>query len=281
MQSNRGGNTSNKKARIATNNDDDETNSGGRSKTNSSDSMNRKTATKSNKKDRNHSRSILLNGKIVDRPNYPTSYGILLYREIEKKSTTATITIQDKDVTSDHNDNDKTTRETKSGRKQFEYLLGLIPQGNAWTVFKGLPEDNERPEETAIREFEEETSFAVPIEDNINWEGEHEILYGVTSTKKLLQIYLIKALPSSVIDVSKFDINKVVKIEKGYWAGKPEIIHIQFMTKDQAIEGVSSGSTSTSCGCGSPRIVKIYKSQVSILERAETILQEQSLSSCT
>ena len=96
-------------------------------------------------------------------------------------------------------------------------MLGLIPQGNSWTVFKGLPEgNNEQPEETAIREFEEESSLTFPYNNdnnNYNWDKKYEILYGVTSTKKLLQIYLIPA-PLD-IDISKFDISNVVKIDKG------------------------------------------------------------------
>jgi 8-oxo-dGTP pyrophosphatase MutT (NUDIX family) len=184
---------------------------------------------------------IYLNGKMIRRPNYPTSYGILLYR---KAADTA----------------------------EFQYLLGLIPQGNAWTVFKGLPESNERPEETAVREFEEETSLAFPYP---HWEDcpIKETLYGVTSTKKLLEIYLIPAPISSTsiqigceFDVSKFDVDKVVRIDSGYMEGKPEIVEIRYMSKRQAIAGVAGRDTN--------RIAKIFKSQIGILERAEAVLVE-------
>jgi hypothetical protein len=184
---------------------------------------------------------ICLDGEVVQKPKYPTSYGILLYKKIDETG-------------------------------EFQYLLGLIPQGNAWTVFKGLPETNELPQETAVREFEEETSLAFPYSD---WEKcplKHK-LYGVTSTKKLLEIYLIPApllstsLPTgSDFDVSKFNVNKVVRIDSGYMKGKPEIIEIRYMSKRQAIEGVAGRGTST--------VAKIYKSQIGILEQAEALLRE-------
>lgn len=188
---------------------------------------------------------IYLNGKLVRRPNYPTSYGILLYRKNDDAG-------------------------------EFQYLLGLIPQGNAWTMFKGLPEPNERPEETAIREFEEETSLAIPYP---SWEEcpMKMKLYGVTSTKKLIEIYLIPApIPSASVpaecefDVSKFDVDKVVKIDSGYMEGKPEIVEIRYMSKRQAIEGVA--------GRGTSRVAKIYKSQIGILEQAEAVLMDIPIS---
>ena len=51
--------------------------------------------------------------------------------------------------------------------------------------------------------------------------------------------------------------------------GKPEIIQIKFLTKNQAIEG-RINPTATPYGMN--KVAKIYKSQISILERAETIL---------
>ena len=165
----------------------------------------------------NNSSKIWLNNKLVDRPKYPTSYGILLYRK--KKIEEEEEVIVENNNGNDNNNNSATCSSStqRSRREQFEYLLGLIPQGNSWTVFKGLPEgNNEQPEETAIREFEEESSLTFPYNNNnnnYNWDKKYEILYGVTSTKKLLQIYLIPA-PLD-IDISKFDISNVVKIDKG------------------------------------------------------------------
>ena len=57
---------------------------------------------------------------------------------------------------------------------------------------------------------------------------------------------------------------------KGYLVGKAEIIQINFLTKNQAIEGRTRNPTATPYGKN--KVAKIYKSQISILERAETIL---------
>eukprot|EP00536_Pseudo-nitzschia_multiseries_P001125 jgi/Psemu1/282803/fgenesh1_pg.14_\ len=224
----------------------------------------------------NHSK-IWLNNKLVVRPNYVTSYGILFYRESgarthpkESKPT------QDSSKDDGHNNvnNNSTDVRAKQKETQFEYLLGLIPQGNSWTVFKGLPETNERPEDTAVREFEEESSLPFPYpypNPREDW-GKSDscccpvtaVLHGVTSTKKLLEIFLIPAPPG--LDVSQFDVDKVVKIDgSGRFSGLPEIVEIRFLTKTRAVEGIR--------GKGKHKIAKIYKSQVSILERADRILK--------
>ena len=201
---------------------------------------------------------IWLNNKLVVRPNYTTSYGILLYRE-------AVASNDKNDNGNDTDDNEGITSGVETS--QFQYLLGLIPQGNSWTVFKGPPENNERPEETAMREFEEESSLDFPYNQD-NWEScpVKSELYGVTSTKKLLQIFLIPAPPE--LDISKFNVDNVVKIDNGRFSGLPEIIEIKFLTKKQAIEGIR--------GQGKNKVAKIYKSQISILERADTILNNKS-----
>jgi len=224
---------------------------------------------------KNNKCKIVLHNKLVDRPNYPTSYGILFYRE----------KLIEEVVENNNNTNRETV--TQQRRKKFEYLLGLIPQRNSWTVFKGLPEGNERPRATAIREFEEESSLIFPYKEKTNnnnnnqeeedydhdfdWDNKYDILFGVTSTKKLLQIYLLPA-PSD-LDISKFDIDKVMKIDNGFWAGKPEIIQIDFLTKNQAIKGTSMSTGNNKNG--ENKIARIYKSQISILERAETILNKK------
>uniref|UniRef100_A0A448ZKH9 Nudix hydrolase domain-containing protein n=1 Tax=Pseudo-nitzschia multistriata TaxID=183589 RepID=A0A448ZKH9_9STRA len=211
---------------------------------------------------------IWLNHKLVARPNYITSYGILMYREStasddpgsRRNSESADEPAKDNGCRNSHGD-------VPHHRKEFEYLLGLIPQGNAWTVFKGLPEPNETPEETAVREFEEETSLRFPYPfPNTGKNVFTTKLYGVTSTKKLLQIYLVPSPPE--LDTSRFDVDKVVTIDgSGRFSGLPEIIEIRFLTKDKAIEGVR--------GKGNHRIAKIYKSQISILERADSILHQE------
>ena len=181
--------------------------------------------------DENH---IWLDGKCIVRPTKTSlSYGILMYKR-------------------DHEDN------------SFKYLLGLIPQRNAWTVFKGMPDAGETPEQTAIREFIEETSLPFPYPEE---EFENILvtkLYGKTS-KKLLEIYLVEA-PANV-DISIFDVDKVVKIDGEYMKGQPEIVDIQFLTKDQAIHGTN---VTTSKG---HKHVNIYKSQKGIIEHAEVFLR--------
>lgn len=193
---------------------------------------------------------IWVDGKLIKRPTHvAVSYGILIYKK----------------------------EEDDGGNTEYNYLLGLIPQGNAWTVFKGMPEEdgNETPEQTAMREFQEETSIPFPypnLSSSSGCNNDHNkkikatTLFGLTSNKKkLLEIYLVRA--PETFSSSGFDKEKVVKIDSGYMQGKPEIIDIQFMTKQEAVEGFATA--------GRKKTVKIYKSQIGILEHAEVFLQGQ------
>lgn len=232
----------------------------------------KKTRARAKDKIQDDSGKIWLNGKFVDRPNYVTSYGILFYRkatvgsEAQENQVGRTSSTVQKDERQNMPGNN--TKGTQCSRGEFEYLLGLIPQGHSWTVFKGLSESNERPEDTAIREFEEESSLEFPYPRDALVSGSlvESELYGVTSTKKLLQIFLIAAPPT--MDVSKFNVDKVVKIDTGRFSGVPEIVEIRFLTKNQATERGIHGK-------GKTNIAKIYKSQIPILERAETILNQR------
>lgn len=176
----------------------------------------------------NIAETIWVDGKLIDRPkNLTVSYGVLLYKYEDG---------------------------------EHKYLLGKIPQGNSWTVFKGLPEDGETPDQTAIREFTEETSIPFPFEDFSKCKETK--LFGRTSNK-LLEINLVKA-PEN-FSIATFDVDNVVKIDSGYMKGKPEIVEIQFLTKKQAVGGTPSKN----------KLVKVYASQVGILDHAQDFLEGQ------
>lgn len=128
------------------------------------------------------------------------------------------------------------------------HIIYLI--GNFWTVFKGMPEPNETPHETALREFQEETGF-----DGLQKLKPEATLYGSTG-KKTLEIYLQQYQEEVV-----FDIDQVVKIDSGYMQGRPEIIAIDWMTLEQALEGYNGA--------------KIYNSQESILKDAYDAIMNQ------
>lgn len=139
--------------------------------------------------------------------------------------------------------------------KERRFLLGLIPQRNWWTVFKGMPSSkNESPTETALREFEEETGTSGIVE-KITPE---KTLMGKAGKKDLV-IFLQEG---SEFDVESFDIEKVVKIDSGYMQGQPEIVAIQWLTLKQALEGVDGA--------------KIYKSQENILCGAHEFIMLQN-----
>ena len=140
----------------------------------------------------------------------------------------------------------------------IRFLLGMIPQRNAWTVFKGMPsqkEDgsDESPAETALREFEEETgSQGLLALQDFHPEA---TLHGRAS-KKHLEIYLHEG--SFFDERESFCAERVIKIEDGYMKGRPEIIAVRWLTLQQATEGADGA--------------KIYKSQESILQEAYAIL---------
>lgn len=137
------------------------------------------------------------------------------------------------------------------------YLLGMIPQRNWWTVFKGMPNnDDESPHETALREFREETGTDENVLQAISPEA---TLYGKTGKKDLV-IYLQEG---SEVSSESFNLERVVKIDQGYMKGKPEIVAIRWLTMREALDGVDGA--------------KIYKSQESILRDAQDfVINEKS-----
>mmetsp|Transcript_46174 Transcript_46174/g.112842 ORF Transcript_46174/g.112842 Transcript_46174/m.112842 type:complete len:342 (+) Transcript_46174:71-1096(+) len=296
------------------------------------------------------SSKIWVGGRLVDRPStYPTSYGVLFYRRRRLRHV----------VGGGSSGND---HQQQLQHYEFQYLLGLIPQRNFWTVFKGMSEtadsngESESPFETAIREFEEESSLQFPYKYNNNADDEDEdededdgdkahegkkkqsydnndedrrrcasdfvkeiwpppepttkttgsvpflstVLHGVTSRRKLLEIYLLPdpdesivttecdnsdgtncpaTPPTGTLDISKFDVDKVVKIDGEYMKGRPEIVQLAWLTKRQAVDdgtaAVPSSSTNSKNDTkpSKSKPIKIYNSQISMIERADELLQ--------
>lgn len=173
-----------------------------------------------------------------------TSYGVLPYK------------IEDHELGE--------TKQTES--ISIRFLLGLIPQRNWWTVLKGLPEPEETPQETAIREFREETGIVdTQVLSQLSRSLEHltteETLQAkVKSSMKQLNIFLVDG---SYINESSFDVSKVVRIDQGYMKGRPEIVAIRWLTMEQAINGFSGA--------------KIYLSQQSLLREACRRMQSEYL----
>lgn len=156
--------------------------------------------------------------------NRPVSYGVLLYKR----------------------DGD-----------EIRYLLGLIPQRNFWTVFKGMPNEGETPEQTVLREFEEETGTSKllkSIDAQITLKG--------TTGKKNLVIYLQEG---SHVSEDCFNLEKVVTIDSGYMKGKPEIVAIRWLTLLEALHGIDGA--------------RIYNSQQDILQEAHDFITKSGGSS--
>ena len=110
---------------------------------------------------------------------------------------------------------------------------------------------NETPYETALREFQEETGSSALTELS-----PIATLSGSTGTKQLA-IYLQEASKDDIV----FDVDRVVKIDSGYMAGRPEIIAIRWCSLQEALNGVDGA--------------KIYNSQETILTQAYNIIMKR------
>ena len=133
-------------------------------------------------------------------PKKPVSYGILPYRL--------------------HNN-------------RIEFLLGMPPQGNYWTVFKGAKNPGEQDHEAAKREFREETGFMFPHEAHFD---DSKILTGVVGKgrqQKELKIWLIEMPDLQIVD---FNPANVLPINTGHYAGQPEIVKLEWVTSETAVE---------------------------------------------
>ena len=180
-------------------------------------------------------------GNPRQQPGPVVSYGVLLYKQ--------------RPVAVDADKNDS-----------IQFLLGLIPQRNWWTVFKGLPEPGESPEKTAWREFQEETGWR-PEAGNIPTALQTNpltTLHGRVGNKKRLEIFLYEG--GSFFDnvEQHFCLERVVKIDSGYMKGKPEIVAVQWLTLHEALTGTNNAGGAM-----------IYKSQQNILKDAHEILMRK------
>ena len=315
-------------------------------------------------------RPIWVDGRLVDRPStYPTSYGVLFYRRrLHHRQHVGSCGGGGGGDGDDDDDGGSGNEHRPLQHYEFQYLLGLIPKRNFWTVFKGVSEEagrngkSESPFETAVREFEEESSLQFPYKynsnDNYNDEDEgggdkphnekkeksggkddedrrrcaldfaneiwpppelsakttgsvpflSTVLHGITSRRKLLEIYLLPDPDESIVtaqcegndsttppamtpprkrlDISKFDVDNVVKIDSGYMKGRPEIVQLAWLTKRQAVDdGIvpsttndsvvnnDTKSSSSSSSSSKSKPIKIYNSQIPIIDRAEELLQ--------
>ena len=99
---------------------------------------------------------------------------------------------------------------------EFYFLLGQAPQG-WWSDFRGgeEPEDGGDLKVTAAREFKEESSFDLPVSLDDAFRLEH----------KNAAVYLTDL---AELNPEDFDVNKVMKINKGHLAGIPEIVAVQW-----------------------------------------------------
>lgn len=173
------------------------------------------------------------------------SYGLLLYK-IDDSLVNGRISGADRSVTKEH----------ESRAPVIRFLLGLVPQRNWWTVFKGLPEPNETPPKTALREFIEETGIvdAASSLGSVLSSPEMELHTRVGSSKTL-SIFLIEG---SAIRESSFDVEKVVTIDQGCMKGHPEIVKIRWLTLQEALDGADKA--------------KIYSSQREMIQQAQMFL---------
>ena len=138
----------------------------------------------------------------------------------------------------------------------------------------------ETPHETALREFQEETSIALTTTRSVNGGGvllPELTLQGQVGSgkkKKRLVIYLIKDGDDdddccrNSISTDQFDVSKVVPIDNGYMKGQPEIVAIQWLSYRQAMDGILMDS----------KHAKIYTSQRGIFEDAYKYLTQSSSS---
>ena len=203
-----------------------------------------------------------------------TSYGVLLYRRDGDGGNCL-----GNNAKKNGGDDDDAAAQERGAAMTIRFLLGLIPQRNWWTVFKGLPrssgeegqrreggEETETPHQTALREFAEETgtvdrTVLREINPELTLKGE------VRTGNKDLEIYL---QDGSEISADCFDVDKVVRIDRGYMEGKPEIVEIRWLTLEEALGGVASVS-----GGSSSSSAKVYTSQRKILRDAHEFLVEK------
>ena len=117
----------------------------------------------------------------------------------------------------------------------IEFLLGEPPQKSYWTIMKGGKSEGESDIESAVREFEEEALNA-----NFGaFDGEivpDLMLTGRTRGGKELKIFLAKWDWNTDNFIANTQDDYV--INKGSFAGKPEIVDVKWYKGDEALLSV-------------------------------------------
>ena len=114
--------------------------------------------------------------------------------------------------------------------ENLEFLIGQSPQG-WWDIFKGRIDEGESAEETAKREFEEESSFS--------YNGSLEADMALTNGKVKAWLVEMPDLDDKAFDVSKISIistsEKDKKLnKKNPFEGKPEVVAVGWFKRDEA-----------------------------------------------
>ena len=110
-----------------------------------------------------------------------------------------------------------------NGKRSF--LLGLEKSNKKWSGFVGTSESGESPQETALREFHEETTFSFLQLNQYLIESLNRILPVIEKTKtgKYAYLWFIRFSPD--IDISTFHVNQSMtnqrtlkeKSDIGWW----------------------------------------------------------------
>ena len=133
---------------------------------------------------------------------------------------------------------------------RIEFLIGKPPNTNYWTVFKGLLDDidGNSGRAAAMREFEEETGLAFSPQIQLDDSKILTAVVGKGKRQKELKIWLVEMPDLSIVN---FVPNKQNTIDdpkpnrpKGeqapWWVGEPEIVKIEWVTIETAMERVYS-----------------------------------------
>ena len=110
-----------------------------------------------------------------------------------------------------------------NGKRSF--LLGLEKSNKKWSGFVGTSESGESPQETALREFHEETTMTFLQLNQYLIESLNRILPVIETTKtgKYAYLWFIQFPPE--IDISRFHVNQTMtnqrmlkeKSDIGWW----------------------------------------------------------------
>jgi 8-oxo-dGTP pyrophosphatase MutT (NUDIX family) len=131
-------------------------------------------------------------------------------------------------------------RKSRTANREPLWLVAKHSGYKKWVLPKGIVEEGEGAEETAVREVEEETGIKAKIVKKLTPDVTYKYRKGGTLVDKRVEFFLMKYQSGSIRD-------QCWEMEEVRWVGFDEAIELLAFPGERKVLGVALDSLSTLC----------------------------------